>query len=53
LNKNGIGQYLNRGAVPERGAYALASKSPATVVAVVVKRNGVDLKVDMMLEARR
>ncbi len=34
-------------------AYALRSKQPGDIVAVVVKRNGQDVKVDVTLEARR
>ena len=33
--------------------YALRSKKPGDVVAVVVKRNGQDMKTDVTLEARR
>ncbi len=33
--------------------YALRAKKPGDVVAVVVKRNGQDLKVNVTLEARR
>ena len=34
-------------------AYALRSKKPGDMVAVVVKRNGQDVKTDVTLEARR
>ena len=33
--------------------YALRGKKPGDVVAVVVKRNGQELKVDVTLEARK
>jgi len=34
-------------------AYALRTKKPGDIVAVVVKRNGQDVKTDVTLEARR
>jgi S1-C subfamily serine protease len=34
-------------------AYALRTKKPGDIVAVVVKRNGQDVKADVTLEARR